>query len=85
MLKEMTTEKVTVKSHHGSVFLLGKAIQKKSIRINMGTSLVVQWLRFCVSNAGVSGLIPGWGTKITHAMQCKPPKKMFFNLKKKKG
>ena len=30
----------------------------------MGTSLVVQGLRLCVSTAG---LIPGWGTKITHA------------------
>ena len=32
-----------------------------------GTSLVVQWLRLCTSNAGVVGLIPGPGTKIPHA------------------
>ena len=34
-----------------------------------GTSLVIQWLRFCVSNAGGVGLIPGWGTRIPDAMQ----------------
>ena len=32
-----------------------------------GTSLVVQWLRLRVSNAGGVCLIPGWGTKIPHA------------------
>ena len=32
-----------------------------------GTSLAVQWLRLCTSNAGGAGLIPGWGTKIPHA------------------
>ena len=30
-------------------------------------SLEVQWLRFCASNAGGMGLIPGQGTKIPHA------------------
>ena len=29
-------------------------------------SLVVQWLRFCASNAGGVGSIPGWETKIPH-------------------
>ena len=33
----------------------------------LGTSLVVQWLRLCTSNAGDTALIPGWGTKIPHA------------------
>ena len=28
-----------------------------------GTSLVVQWLRFCAPNAGGPGSIPGQGTK----------------------
>ena len=32
-----------------------------------GTSLAVQWLRLCASNAGDMGLIPGRGTKIPHA------------------
>ena len=31
---------------------------------------MVQWLRLYVSNAGGSGLIPGWGTKILHAAWC---------------
>ena len=34
----------------------------------METSLVVQWLRICASTAGDVGLIPGWGTKIPHAI-----------------
>ena len=38
----------------------------------LGTSLVVQWLRFHVSTAGGEGSIPGQGTKILHAIQCGP-------------
>ena len=33
-----------------------------------GTSLVIQWLRLCASNAGAMGLIPGRGAKISHAV-----------------
>ena len=33
-----------------------------------GTSLVVQWLRLHASSAGGAGSIPGWGTKIPHAV-----------------
>ena len=33
---------------------------------------MVQWLRFCASNAGDTGSIPGRGTKIPHAMWCAP-------------
>ena len=29
---------------------------------------MVQWLRFHASNAGGVGLVPGWGTKIPHAV-----------------
>ena len=29
-----------------------------------GTSLVIQWLKLCTSNAGGTGLIPGRGAKI---------------------
>ena len=36
----------------------------------MRTSLVVQWLRLCAAKAGVTGSIPGWGTKILHATWC---------------
>ena len=37
-----------------------------------GTSLVVQWLRLCASNAGGAGLIPGQGSRIPYAVQCSP-------------
>ena len=30
---------------------------------NLGTSLVVQWLRLCAPNAGGPGSIPGQGTR----------------------
>ena len=33
----------------------------------MGTSLAIQWLRFCVSNEEGMSSVPGQGTKITHA------------------
>ena len=39
--------------------------------LKIGTSLEVLWLRLCASNAGGSGSIPGWETKILHAMWSK--------------
>ena len=36
---------------------------------------MVQWLRLHSPNAGGTGLIPGWGTKIKHAIQHGPKKK----------
>ena len=42
----------------------------------IGTSLVVQWLSLHAARAGIVGLIPGWGTKIPHAMQ--HGQKIFF-------
>ena len=38
--------------------------QKHPLKSVFGTSLVVQWLRFCASNAGGMGSISGQGTKI---------------------
>ena len=35
-----------------------------------GTFLAIQWLRLWTSTSGATGLIPGQGTKILHAMQC---------------
>ena len=35
--------------------------------MKQGTSLVVQWLRLCISTAEGAGSIPGRGTKIPHA------------------
>ena len=46
-----------------------------SFKENLGTSLVVQWLRLHVSDAGGLGLIPGRGTKIPQAMQHGPKNK----------
>ena len=48
----------------------------KALNPGIGSSLVVQWLRLQASTAGGMGSIPGWGTKILHAMQyARPPKK----------
>ena len=35
----------------------------------VGTSLAVQWLRVCISTAGGTGSILGWGMKILHAVR----------------
>ena len=40
-----------------------------------GTSLVVQWLRLCASNAGGMGSIPGWGSSACHVVWPKKKKK----------
>ena len=47
----------------------------KEIRNILGTSLVVQWLRLCTSNAGGMGSIPGQETKIPCAAWCGKRKK----------
>ena len=39
-----------------------------SQRALRGTYLVVQWLRLHTFTASSTGSIPGWGTKIPHAM-----------------
>ena len=39
------------------------------------TPLVVQWLRVLAPRAGVVGLIPVWGTKISHAAEYGQKKK----------
>ena len=46
---------------------------KRSEIENYGASLVVQWLRILLLTAGYRGLIPGWGTKIPHAMDQQSP------------
>ena len=50
-------------------------------RRKLRTSLVVQWLRLCVSNTGSVDLIPGQGTKIPCAVRVQPK---FFKRRKKK-
>ena len=44
-------------------------------RSKPGTSLAVQWLRLCTSNARGAGSNPSQGTKIPHATQPRPKKK----------
>ena len=34
----------------------------------MGTSLVVQWLKFLTSTSGSAGYIPGGGAKLLHVV-----------------
>ena len=46
-------------------------------------SLVIQWLGLCDSTSGCTGSIPGWGTKILHAVE-HGQKKKNQTLKKKK-
>ena len=40
---------------------------------------MVQWLRLHISNAGVKGS-PGWGNKISQAMQCRKEKNPYIVL-----
>ena len=51
--------------------MLKKKKKKETLKCTQtGTSLVVQWLRFCASTAGSIGLVSGWGTKILHGARC---------------
>ena len=56
----------------GSERLVDLSKVTKLIKRAMGTSLVVQWLRFWVPNARGLGSIPGQGTK-THMPKLKIP------------
>ena len=55
-----------------------------SYKVTHGTSLMVQWLRFCAPKTGGTGLIPGPGTR-SHMPQLRPRanklKKKNSNLK----
>ena len=46
----------------------------------MGTSLVVQGLKFHTANVGGKGLLPGWGAKIPHALRHGPKIQLFVCL-----
>ena len=45
--------------------------QMSKTKVASGTSLAVWWLRLHTANAAGMGLIPGWGTKIPHAVKPK--------------
>ena len=52
-----------------------KDIYELAIKINkLGDFLVIQRLGLCVSIAGGTGSIPGWGTKILQTVQCRQNK-----------
>ena len=42
-------------------------LHMEMLKDNWGASLAVQWLRLCILNARIPGLIPGQGTKIPQA------------------
>ena len=54
------------------------------LKNELRTSLAVWWLRLRASTAGGAGSIPGWGTKILHAVWCRQKKKELNTIKKKK-
>ena len=51
------------------IWVLKNILRKSLLKISSGTSLRVQQLRLHATSAEVSGLIPGWRTKISHAVQ----------------
>ena len=60
-----------VGENEGLWFSWGWGVDNEIIlKLIVGTSLAVQWLRLCTSNAGGAGSIPSQGTKIPHAVQC---------------
>ena len=50
-----------------------------------GTSLVVQWLRFLVPSSEGTSSIPGWETKILHAVWSKKKKEKKKKIEATKG
>ena len=55
---------------HGEEQLVSKPLESSDNFKNWGTSLVIQWLTLHASTAGGTGLIPGQGSKISHATRC---------------
>ena len=49
--------------------------EKEIFKLNLGTSLVVQWLRLRASSARGMDSMPGPGTNILHAACCSVAKK----------
>ena len=53
---------------------------KCNFKKRLGTTLIVPWLRLWTSNAGGVGAIPGWGTKIPHAVRYSRKNKMKIKI-----
>ena len=65
----VTKTQTLITESHGVNYKFHICFQERQRR----TSLAVQWLRLCTSNAGGIGLIPGQGTEISHiAYGCFP-------------
>ena len=65
----VTKTQTLITERHGVNYKFHICFQERQRR----TSLAVQWLRLCISNAGGIGLIPGQGTEISHiAYGCFP-------------
>ena len=47
------------------------------------TSLAVQWLKLCVSTAGGTSSIPGWGAKILQDLWCSQEDRKEKQINKK--
>ena len=72
----------------GSHTLQADALPSKPIlfwKMLLKNSLEVQWFGLCVSMAEGMGSIPGWGTKIPHAMWCAKKKNKLFLSKEAFG
>ena len=59
---------------HVTIFLIYLKTST-TLKESLGTSLAVQWLRPCASNAGDTVQIPSWGTRFH--MLCSAAKKYF--------
>ena len=57
----------------------------KTVKNPVGNSLAVQWLGLRASIAGATDSIPGWGTKMPHAMQHGQKKKKKKRKERKKN
>ena len=54
---------------HADIFQDTEGLGFQLLKLNIGTSLLVQWLRILLANARDAGLIPGQETKIPHVVE----------------
>ena len=63
--QNITKDNSIYNGHYGEHSIIRQSHSFK--KYNWGTSLAIQWLKLCTSSVRAVGLIPGWGTKISHA------------------
>ena len=54
---------------HADIFQDTEGLGFWLLKLNIGTSLVVQWIRILLANARDAGLIPGQETTIPHVVE----------------